>query len=73
MIEKIARAICIECYGDDVRWKFYIPSAKAVLKTMLNPTAKMQDAGLRHSSCSMGYFAESDNIYKAMIKVELVE
>ena len=54
MVERIARAICVASgqdpdfdydprgisFGDDIRWKLYVPKARAAIEAMREPTAK---------------------------------
>lgn len=44
MIERCAKAVCLEHWTDDSRYKNYIPAVKATIKAMREPTEKMIEA-----------------------------
>ena len=75
MVERIARAICVASgqdpdfdydprgisFGDDIRWKLYVPKARAAIEAMREPTEAIRQI----KTMSISYGAE--DIWRTMI------
>lgn len=86
MVERVARALCLQ-EGEDPNqetpyhpkvthlWQHYVPSARAAIEAMREPTREMLAVGKR-SSCADDIYLTVDEvsaIYSAMVEAALNE